>query len=328
MLEILDVPNAHNDGLILAESLWAAGLNTRAVRALLANGELVRIRRGVYSLGATWRGANSDDQYRLFVRATVVTAEQPLLLSHLSAAALHNLPIIGPWPKVVHAINNDTAGGSSARFTTSHRSVVEPEPVTINGCAATTLARTLIDVAATSSFLVGVTMIDHALRLEGERAENERRKGVAGAPALSKEDLYAELAIVHPRRGGPKVRRVIDFSTLLSANPGESMSRVRMHELGFEIPELQVRFVVQGRDYWVDFYWPGVRKIGEFDGKIKYTRGATLGDRHPGDVVIAEKNRENLLRPEVLSFDRWDWDTAFSPRLFYEFMIQHDVPRA
>ncbi|WP_105034990.1 type IV toxin-antitoxin system AbiEi family antitoxin domain-containing protein [Cryobacterium aureum] len=328
MLDILDVPNAHNDGLILAESLWAAGLNTRAVRALLANGELVRIRRGVYTLGATWRGAESDDRYRLFVRATAATAEQPLLLSHLSAAALHNLPIIGPWPTVVHAINNDTTGGSSARFTTSHRSVVEPEPVTINGCAATTLARTLIDVAATSSFLVGTTMMDHALRIEGERAESERRKGIHGAPALSKEDLYEELMMVRPRRGGPKVRQIIDFSNLLSANPGESMSRVRMAELGFEIPELQVRFVVQGREYWVDFYWRGVRKIGEFDGKIKYTRGAILGDRHPGEVVVVEKNRENVLRPEVNSFDRWDWDTAYSPRLFYEFLIQHNVPRA
>ncbi|WP_104130414.1 type IV toxin-antitoxin system AbiEi family antitoxin domain-containing protein [Cryobacterium sp. N21] len=328
MLDILDVPNAHNDGLILAESLWAAGLNTRAVRALLANGELVRIRRGVYTLGATWRGAESDDRYRLFVRATVATAEQPLLLSHLSAAALHNLPIIGPWPNVVHAINNETAGGSSARFTTSHRSVVEPEQVVIDGCAATTLARTLIDVAATSSFLVGVTMMDHALRVEAERAENERRMGIPGAAALAKEDLYAELMMVHPRRGGPKVRRIIDFSNLLSANPGESMSRVRMAELGFEIPELQVRFVVHGREYWVDFYWPRVRKIGEFDGKIKYTRGAILGDRHPGEVVVVEKNRENLLRPEVNSFDRWDWDTAYSPRLFYEFLIQHNVPRA
>jgi len=328
MLEILNVPSAHNDGLILAESLWAAGLNTRAVRALLANGELVRIRRGVYASGDTWRRAESDAHYRLFVRAAVVTAEEPLLLSHHSAAVLYNLPIIGPWPTVVHAINNDAAGGSSARFTTSHRSVVEPESVTINGCVATTLTRTLIDVAATSSFLVGVTMMDHALRVEQERGQRERRQGSCSAPVLCKDDLYAELAMVHPRRGGQTVRRVIDFANPLSANPGESLSRVRMAELGFEIPELQVRFVVQGREYWVDFFWRGVRKIGEFDGKIKYTRGALLGDRHPGDVVVAEKNRENLLRPEVTSFDRWDWDTAYSPRLFSEFMIQHDVPRA
>ena len=328
MLDSLDLPNARNEGLILAESLLASGLTTHAVRALLANGQLVRIRRGIYALGAAWRSGHSEDRYRLFVRATVLAAEQPLLLSHHSAAVLHGLPIIGPWPQVVHAINNDTAGGSSARFTTSHRSVVEPETVTVNGCAATSLPRTLIDVAANSTFLVGVTMMDHALRVEQERAEAERRHGTLGRPALTKDALYAELASVHPRNGGAQARRAIEFANPLSANPGESLSRVRMAELGFEIPDLQVRFVVKGREYWVDFFWRGVRKIGEFDGKIKYTRGAILGDRHPSEVVIVEKDRENLLRPGVSSFDRWDWDTAYSPRLFHEFLTEHDVPRA
>ncbi|MDJ0350668.1 type IV toxin-antitoxin system AbiEi family antitoxin domain-containing protein [Cryobacterium sp. PH29-G1] len=328
MLDILNVPSARNDGLILAESLRSSGLTTYAVRALLASGELVRIRRGIYAIGSAWRAAPHDDRYRLFIHATVLAAEQPLLLSHLSAAALYHLPIIGPWPKVVHAINNDAAGGSSARFTTSHRSVVEPEPVAVSGCAATSLARTLIDVAATSSFLVGVTMMDHALRVEQERAQEERRRGRLSAPALGKNDLYTELAAVHPRTGSVRVRRVIDFADALSANPGESLSRVRIAELGFQVPELQVRFVVHGRDYWVDFYWRSVGKMGEFDGALKYTRGAVLGDRDPSDVVIAEKNRENLLRPLAQSFDRWDWDTAYSPRRFCDFLVEHDVPRA
>ena len=328
MLDTLDLPHARNEGLILTESLRASGLSTHAVRALVANGELVRIRRGIYALGASWRSGQSEDRYRLFVRATVLAAEQPLILSHHSAAVLHDLPIIGPWPKFVHAINNDTAGGSSARFTTSHRSVVEPETVMVNGCAATSLPRTLIDVAASSTFLVGVTMMDHALRVEQARAEEESRRGILGAPALTKDALYAELATVRPRIGRAQIRRAIEFANPLSANPGESLSRVRMEELGFEIPELQVRFVVQGREYWVDFFWRGVRKIGEFDGKDKYTRGAFLGVRKTSDVVIAEKDRENLLRPGVSSFDRWDWDTAYSPRLFYEFLTEHNVPRA
>lgn len=328
MLENLDVPSARNEGLILAEYLWASGLTTRAVRALLASGELVRIRRGIYALGSTWLRAETDDRYRLFVRATVLTAEQPVLLSHHSAAALHNLPMIGPWPKVVHAINNHATGGSSARFTTSHRSVREPESISLSGCSATTLKRTLIDVAATASFLVGVTMMDHALRVEQERAHGGDGRVASGGPPLSKDELYAELATVRPRTGGARARRVIDFANPLSADPGESLSRVRIAELGFEVPELQVCFVVRGREYWVDFFWRGVRKIGEFDGKIKYTRGAILGDRHPGDVVVAEKDRENLLRRQVNSFDRWDWDTAYSPRRFYEFLVEHEVPRA
>jgi len=34
----------------------------------------------------------------------------------------------------------------------------------------------------------------------------------------------------------------IAFADARSGSPGESFSRVRMHELGFETPELQARF--------------------------------------------------------------------------------------
>jgi hypothetical protein len=106
------------------------------------------------------------------------------------------------------------------------------------------------------------------------------------------------------------------------------MSRVHIFQLGFEVPELQVHFFVDGRDYWVDFYWRGIRKVGEFDGKHKYTRGAVLGDRDPGNVVWEEKRREDALRRHSGSFTRWDWETAISPRRFHDFLVDQGVPRA
>ncbi|WP_441792087.1 hypothetical protein [Leifsonia sp. YAF41] len=40
--------------------------------------------------------------------------------------------------------------------------------------------------------------------------------------------------------------------------------------------------------------------------------------------------REDALRddPGCNSFDRWDWDTAISPRRFYAFLVKHGIPRA
>ena len=321
--------SAQHSGLVPASELRALGVSSRAADSLVGLGQLARIRRGMYADGAVWDDATGDERYRLFVRSAALLSGQSFVLSHLSAAAMHGLPKIGAWPKTVHTVNPAATGGSAARFITSHRGGPVPAMAKVGGQAATTLSRTLIDVAATSGFLVGVTMVDHALRVEQERVLSEIRSGVEGSPALTKDDLYAELAAVNPRTGARKVASVIEFSNGLAANPGESLSRVRIFELGFEIPELQVAFLnIEGHDYWVDFFWRRIRKIGEFDGKHKYTRGAILGDRDPGEVVWVEKQREDALRFHSDSFDRWDWDIAFSPRRFYNFLVEHRVPRA
>ena len=328
MRDILDTVSTRYDGLISAAALGEAGLTVRAVQALVACGDLVRIRRGIYVLGPMWRDTTDDGRYRLFVRATAASAAHPLIFSHHSAAVLHGLPIIGRWPQAVHVIAADATGGSNARYTTSHRGVAEPSTVQIDGLTVTSLARTLIDMAATSNLLVGVTMIDHALRVGGCPDPMPGRRGAPPVIPLTCDDLLTELAAVRPRAGARQAERSIGFSNGLSANPGETLSRVRIFELGFEVPELQEHFRVNGRDFWVDFWWRGVRKIGEFDGEQKYTRGAVLGDRDPGDVVVQEKWREDLLRRHVASFCRWGWATAYSPARFSAFLTEHDVPRA
>ncbi|TFC05653.1 hypothetical protein E3O42_03685 [Cryobacterium adonitolivorans] len=197
----------------------------------------------------------------------------------------------------------------------------------------TSLARTLVDVATTSTLLAGVTMVDHALRVEQARVERElkqaRRGHIPGRPALSKEDLYLELAVVNPRTGRMRAEQAIAFANPLAANPGETLSRVRIFQLGFAAPELQVCFPdILGGDAWVDFFWRRVRKIGEFDGFLKYGTGPVLGDRDPSAVVWREKQREDALRARVSSFDRWGWDLALSPTRFHGFLTERGVPRA
>lgn len=328
MRDILEAAAVCGEGLIPAAKLRALGIASHGAKALVSRDELVRIRRGMYVPGMHWRSIRPAERYRLFVRATATLAQRPAVVSHMSAAALHRLPTIGEWPATVHLIDTDATGGSHRGLTTRHRHVDASGSLYIDGLAVTSLPRTLVDVASSQSFLVAVTMIDHALRVERERAEAEARRGVLVSPQLTKDDLYAEVARVSPRRGAKQAERAIEFADGLAANPGESMSRVRMFELGFEVPELQVHFFAEGRDYWVDYFWRGIRKIGEFDGKHKYTRGVVLGDRDAGEVVWEEKRREDALRRHANSFTRWDWETAISPRRFYEFLVEQGVPRA
>ncbi|TFD23758.1 type IV toxin-antitoxin system AbiEi family antitoxin domain-containing protein [Cryobacterium sp. TMS1-13-1] len=328
MREIFETCEAPYDGLIPAEALRASGMNSHAVDSLLKRGELVRVRRGWYVLAPRWEKIGADGRYRFFVRATAARAERDLMFSHRSAAVFHGLPLIGPWPKGVQAIDPDSAGGSSSRLLTTHRGPVDPSSLVIDGVRVTSLSRTLVDVAATSSFLVGVTMVDHVLHREAARMAAAQKSGSVGAPPITQATLLTELDWVHPRNGHRAAERAITFANGLSANPGESLGRVRFEELGFEIPELQVRFDVDGRTYYVDYFWRGVRKIGEFDGHIKYTRAAVMAGRDIVQVVMDEKDRESILRPEVNSFDRWGWKLALSPQAFYRFLMDKGVPRA
>ncbi len=320
---------ARHDGLIPAAALTESGLNSHAVDALLREGALMRVRRGVYLRGDTWSSADPDERYRLFVRASAAVAVRPMVVSHLSAAAFHGLPNIGHWPRTVHTLNRDASGGASARFQTIHRGGPDPDLQVISGVLVTSLARTLVDVAAATSFLTGVVMIDHALRVDQERVDAAARRGILLPAALTKAGLFAELAAVNPRFGARQADQTIEFGNGLSANGGESLSRVRIFQLGFEVPELQVPFRnIEGSDYWVDYFWRRIRKIGEFDGKHKYTRGRVLAGRDPGEVVWQEKRREDALRRHSDSFARWDWDTVLSPILFDRFLREHGVPRA
>lgn len=334
-LRLVEVVSTRYGGLLPAGALREAGVSPRALQTLCAQGALQGIRRGVYVLGERWRTADVDERYRLVVRATVLAAGHPPVVSHQSAGVLHGLPIIGKWPTTVHISSPGAVGGSSRQSVTSHRGLAPESVEDIEGCRVTSLARTLVDVAASSPFLVGVTMVDHALRVEQERAVRELANGrgwrgdLPIRPALTKADLYRELEVVNPRTGRRRAERVIAFANPLAANPGETLSRVRIFQLGFEVPELQVCFPdILGGNAYVDFFWRRVRKIGEFDGFLKYGAGPVLGDRAPGAVVWQEKQREDELRARVHSFDRWGWDLALSPARFHAFLTERGVPRA
>jgi predicted transcriptional regulator of viral defense system len=332
-LGYLEIVSLRHGGLLPAGELREAGLSPQSARQLCLQGVLHSVRRGVYVSGEHWRAADAAERYRLFVRATSLAAVRPPVLSHHSAAVLHGLPVIGRWPDTVHVSTPDARGGSSTRFTTAHRGTPVHSVQSIDGCLVTSLARTLVDVAASSSFLVGVTMLDHALRVAAERVDAEgalaRPDDLAGMRALDKDDLYEELERVNPRTGRRLAERSIAFADPLSANPGETLSRVRIVELGFEVPELQVCFPgILGGNAYVDFFWRRVLKIGEFDGFLKYGAGQTLGGRDPSAVVWQEKQREDALRARVRSFDRWGWDLALSPARFHAFLTERGVPRA
>ena len=83
--------------------------------------------------------------------------------------------------------------------------------------------------------------------------------------------------------------------------------RVLIARFQVPTPVLQWEVPTRGRADRTDFAWPEQRTVGEFDGRIKYGRLLRPGQR-AGDVVFAEKLREDAIRDAGFRVVRWVWD--------------------
>lgn len=88
-----------------------------------------------------------------------------------------------------------------------------------------------------------------------------------------------------------------------------------MLEWGVPLPELQreLRDDAGRLIARVDFWWEEKRLVGEFDGKVKYTRDLAPDGDVPR-VVWAEKKREDRVRRRRCSVERWTWADLHRPQ--------------
>lgn len=288
--------------LILARDLGRVITAGPVLRRQLRAGALVRLRRGVYMTASDWASRDPDARYRALVRGACFATPTRPVISHQSAAALWGLPVLGPWPRDVHVLVERATGGRSDAGVRRHALGIDPDDVTeLHGTPVTTLARTVIDVAATSTLHSAVATVDAALH-----------QPRFGSPRLQRADLLDQYERMLPFRGSRRAIEVVDFAEVGAASPRESASRVTIAMLGFPSPELQRRFVVDGEDVFVDFYWEDADCAGECDGYTKYADPTLLRGRSVADVVLAEKRREDGIRAQVSRFVRWEGSQALN----------------
>ncbi len=264
------------------------------MRRAAGRGDLRRVRRGVYVGVDHWEGLDPRQRHLVEIRAAIEATRGPSVVSHRSAAALWGLPVVGARGTGVHLTVTGGSGPDSRRTYVRH-AVAAPVPASeIDGIPVTSAARTVVDLARTDGFLTGVAAGDAALR-----------RGV-----VTLHELQAALAAVGPGRGIRVARDVVAFVDGRSESAGESLSRVRMWELGIPVPELQ--HVVRGQEGFVgrvDFWWQSFGVIGEFDGRSKY--GIDEAGRSAADQLWDEKLREDRLRALGLTVVRWTWSDAW-----------------
>ena len=299
-------PEQWRDEFVLSRDIREVGAKSQHYRDFEA-GRLVQLARGAYRDAG--RTVTDDERYLELIRARALVSRSAPVFSHLSAARIWGLPILGYWPEIVHVEVGNSRNGRSIPGLRRHRSTRDDAITWRGGLLVTSLARTVADLASTTRLETAVIVVDAALHGQRDLEGRSLR-----AP-LAQQALEAELADRANSRGIRQLAWAVAFGDGLSESPGESVSRLTMHRIGCPPPVLQQTFTDNNRFVaTTDFWWPDYNLTGEFDGRGKYLREELTAGKTAAEVVVDEKVREDRVRALGPRMTRWVWEEARSPR--------------
>lgn len=282
---------AAQQGVISTHDLRELGLSTRERQALVARGDLVRIRRSAFVDREVWRSAPPWDRHRL--RALAVSRalgdQRTLVLTQHSAAAVHRVALHGVDDRV-HLGRTDAGRSRSDQQVQIQAGVPEAFVRQQDGCRLVSPALACLQVAAASGVEAGLVSAESAL-CQGFCTAEELADALAAMPRIT---------------GRADARRVVELAGPLSESAGESRCRWLFIVLGLPTP-VQQAWIADRRGRRVgrvDFLFQDARVIVEFDGMGKYD---------DIQVLHREKAREDQLRELGFEVVRLTWDDLDHP---------------
>lgn len=275
------------------EEVLDTGVTERELGEAVAHGRLRRVHRGAYVDGEVWDQLWPEG--RQLVRVCAVRRASlggGPVFSHLSAAALWGLPLVGPIRDDVHtAIRSRRHSRTEAGVVRHQMALDEGDIVRRHGLRCTSLIRTVVDLARLLRPEAVVAAGDAALRMvsiDGHEVDH----GEVDAWRAEVDRLC-----VAGLRGVRRARWIGAFADGRAQLPGESVSRLQLHRLGFRDIDLQIPVVgPDGARYFADFGFPRSQAFGEFDGEDKYRDAELRTTPTAADAVMAEKHREDEIR--------------------------------
>jgi len=301
------------DSLIRSRTdLLQRGWTERRIAEAVQAGTLVALRRGWYMDAADRAELWPEQRHHAHVIAVDRDARGSAVMSHTSAAVLWGLPLYKVRLARVHMTTPTPTRISSAPDVFRHVAPLTREDLALrHGIRCTSLSRTVFDLIRSVPAAAAVAAADAAER------ETGRRQGQWDADAVLswRRDLSQRVDEATGARGIRQARWVAAFADGRAQLPGESVSRLHLHTLGFAAPDLQVHVPGPGgRDYFVDFGLDDVQSFGEFDGKTKYLDEALRSGRTVEEVLLEEKQREDWIRGLTQRrFARWGSEHIATP---------------
>lgn len=284
MLDALLGPAAPH-AYILRRDAIEMGVDDDALRRLVKAGIIRRVRQGVYVPCDVWRRLEARDRHALVCRAVLDQYGDHVVLSHASQAIMDGAPDWGLDLSAVH-LTHLTGGGRRTAGIVHHGGKFRVSDLRREGGTwSTTPTRTVLDTCGTVSTEAGLVLANWFLN--------------AG---LTTPELLAQRYVEMQR--WPQmiaVRLVLHLTDGRIGSVGESRFFYLVWRAGLPLPVPQWAVWDGGRLVGiVDFAWPELGVMAEFDGRIKYGRLLKPG-QSTEDVLFAEKRREDELR-EITGF--------------------------
>lgn len=294
-------------------ALLAEGWTERSLVSAVGDGRLVVIRRGAFMDRDDASGLWPEGAHLAHVIAVARRATGGGVVSHESAGVVWGLPLYRHRAPRVHMTTPAPVRISSGRDVIRHLAPLPAsDTVMLHGIRCTSLERTVFDMIRTLSPEASVAAADAAERQYALRGR------VWDEQAIDhwRRSMRARVAASSGARGIRQARRIAEFADGRAQLPGESVSRLQLVRLGFDVPELQVPVAGPGvQTYFVDFGLADVRAFGEFDGKDKYLDVAMRRGIPLERVLLEEKQREDWIRGSTQwRFARWEDAHSASPR--------------
>ncbi len=284
---------AAGNGLVTGRQLRALGIDPRLMARWVRRGDLVAVRRSVYTTRELWE---SWDEYvarpTARIRAAHLTLAVPHVFSHDSSAILQKVPLLRPQDSDVH-VTRKRVNGSRLRYGVHHHGApFQPEQVVrVGGLATLDVPRTAVDIAREHGYRAGLVAADGAMQLGFSRAELE----AAAAPMKSWPGITT-------------VRTVVAEADPGAESAAETLGRELVKELG--IGEVETQFPVRTPSgvAWCDL------RVGchvfEVDGRKKSRPIADGGlvDRDLEQLLWDERRRQREVCGQGLGMSRIYWE--------------------
>jgi hypothetical protein len=287
--------------------------NARLLQRRHVSGTLVRLLAGVYMPADEWAALSAVGQHLARARAIAPRLRAGSVFSHVTAAVMHGWPLVGSAPDRVHVTDPAVPSIQHRAGLIRHPCTTAPrhDTVAFDGVPVTTALDTAIALITSGAPHTAAVAVDAAVR-QGTIDRDDPRLAVP----------------IRPTRGSVRAETVLSALDARHESVGESFAAIRFVQLGFPPCEPQAEFRHRdGTVDRVDFWFPTLGVIVEFDGRQKYVDPSMLRGRDPADVLWAEKRREDRLRalPVVRAVIRVTWWHLVEPDRLRALFRSHGI---
>jgi predicted transcriptional regulator of viral defense system len=273
-------------GVFTSQEALATGHDVDDIKAALRSRRWVRLRKGVYATSECVVAADARGRHLLDCVAVLLSLGAGPVLSHSSAARLHDLVVPTAEARDVRVTDVDQWRRGRG-YRVARAALPQEDVVPWLTFGATSVARTLVDCAREWSQLPAVVAMDAAL----------------GSGRVRRADLQEAVHSARHRAGASRAARACGLSDGRAESPLETEGRLALLAAGLPAPELQVELHdAHGFVARVDAWYDDAALALEFDGRVKYLD--PHGGRSAGEVLWQEKRREDRVRGLDVRFVR------------------------